>query len=282
MIDMHMHTCISDGANTPEEMIEMLKKLNVREASITDHDSAGAYSLFEGKIENGKIQLGTLTLITGAEIDCQEDEFGFGFEILGYGFNPENKELKSYLAEIQSKRKKRALNYIEQINTHFKSEAICASNVLNAHESVLKPHLIHPLIDGGFIKNYKDGKNLLQGMNDTEIDRISAKGAIELIHEAGGSAFLAHPGVYDQSFDDVSELIVRLSHMGIDGIELYYPYSIAVHGRAEFLEAGADIKFSEKLKSLFPCLKYSQGSDSHSAEDICTRHSAKGKWAVIS
>ena len=43
MKDLHLHTNISDGKNTPMEMINKLIELGVNEASITDHDAFDSY-----------------------------------------------------------------------------------------------------------------------------------------------------------------------------------------------------------------------------------------------
>ena len=43
MVDLHLHTNISDGKNTPMEMINTLLELGVNEASITDHDAHDSY-----------------------------------------------------------------------------------------------------------------------------------------------------------------------------------------------------------------------------------------------
>ena len=39
--DLHIHSSYSDGAYTPEEIIDIAKKNGVKYISITDHDSIG-------------------------------------------------------------------------------------------------------------------------------------------------------------------------------------------------------------------------------------------------
>ena len=46
--DLHIHSSYSDGAYTPEEIIDIAKKNGVKYISITDHDSIG------GQYINGK------------------------------------------------------------------------------------------------------------------------------------------------------------------------------------------------------------------------------------
>ena len=39
--DLHIHSSYSDGAYTPEEIIDIARKNEVKYISITDHDSIG-------------------------------------------------------------------------------------------------------------------------------------------------------------------------------------------------------------------------------------------------
>ena len=48
--------------------------------------------------------------------------------------------------------------------------------------------------------------------------------AIELTHEAGGTAVLAHPGIY-RRIRSLEESLARLTDCGLDGLEIYYPYA---------------------------------------------------------
>ena len=45
-IDLHLHTNISDGTDTPEELLENVRKAGLTVFSVTDHDSfKGAVSI---------------------------------------------------------------------------------------------------------------------------------------------------------------------------------------------------------------------------------------------
>ena len=50
MIDLHLHTRHSDGADSVEDLLINAEKLNLEVISITDHDTIGAYK----EIENNK------------------------------------------------------------------------------------------------------------------------------------------------------------------------------------------------------------------------------------
>lgn len=44
MIDLHIHSILSDGMLTPKEILDKAKENGVKYLSIADHDSVGAYT----------------------------------------------------------------------------------------------------------------------------------------------------------------------------------------------------------------------------------------------
>ena len=67
MIDLHMHTTYSDGADTLIQVLEKAEKLKLQYISITDHDTCEAYKELE-KLDVKKYYSGTI--IRGVEIKC--------------------------------------------------------------------------------------------------------------------------------------------------------------------------------------------------------------------
>ena len=53
--DLHIHSSYSDGAYTPEEIIDIARKNEVKYISITDHDSIGGQYINSKEIEDIKI-----------------------------------------------------------------------------------------------------------------------------------------------------------------------------------------------------------------------------------
>ena len=80
---------------------------------------------------------------------------------------------------------------------------------------------------------------------------FSPKDCIDLIHKSGGVAILAHPNLYNLSFEALTILCRELVDLGIDGIEIQYSsYS------------SSDKKNIRKLANTFHLL-FSGGSDFH-------------------
>lgn len=298
MKDLHIHTYFSDGKNSPVEMIKKLHELGVKEAAITDHDSADTFMSRDfldlvKRDGKGRFDYKGMKVITGAEIDCQFDEEKFPdwknpLEILAYGFDEGNEELTSYLKEIKRQRIERLKALIPAVQRRFGENAITEGEIFgNPHtKTYMKPHIVNVLLEKKLIGEYREGNMILKEAekeNPKALRRTTPQNAIKMIHNAGGKAFLAHPFVYDKyGYDDIAEILNTLINKGLDGFEYRYPYELGHRsGSREEIEKAMRKKqdLSRRLAVLFPDAEHVQGSDSHSVEDLEKLHGEKGLWA---
>ncbi|QDZ39766.1 PHP domain-containing protein [Euhalothece natronophila Z-M001] len=94
--NFHMHTVYSDGQLTPEEVIEQALAINLQGLAITDHHTVDGYYIAYEYLKRTHQQANSLPkLWTGVEITALL--LDTEVHILGYGFNPENPSIRSYL-----------------------------------------------------------------------------------------------------------------------------------------------------------------------------------------
>jgi len=121
--------------------------------------------------------------------------------------------------------------------------------------------LLHILGYGIDINNEKLNKICAKNEKETKNDLIRLfksrhpKTVIDAIHSAGGIAILAHPCCCNVF--NLSDYIKKLKKMGLDGIEVYYPYD-RFRGILKFSSKNLPFKIAEKLD-----LIKSGGSDEH-------------------
>ncbi len=65
-LDIHIHSCYSDGVNTPKEIVKQAKKIGLDGIAITDHDE------IKGSIAASKYNSGDFIVIPGVEISAKE------------------------------------------------------------------------------------------------------------------------------------------------------------------------------------------------------------------
>ena len=96
-IDLHMHTCYSDGSFTPSQVVELAHKKGLDIIGITDHDSVNG---IKEAISVGK-DIG-VEIIPGVEISTDIDDKEV--HLLAYFIDIENEELQKYLSFFRDER----------------------------------------------------------------------------------------------------------------------------------------------------------------------------------
>jgi len=234
----------------------MATQLGLESISITDHDSIDGYRLL------ASAGTASLEVVPGLELDCTYGPISI--EILGYYIDLDNTALCQYLSWVQQERFARARRYITEINRHF-GRAVLEEKEVFAPDcrTVLKPHILRPLISKEVFSSYGEAKRFINAIKDEGYRKKTAREAIALIHQAGGLSVLAHPGVYQLDMPQVMEMIDALKDCDLDGLETYYPYHSHVPDR--YPTSDAEYTFiqamEEKGKSLN--LLLTRGTDSH-------------------
>ena len=212
-IDLHMHTTCSDGEMTPEELFQLglMQKLDFM--SITDHDALGAYTALENHPS-----LQSTNLIVGMEFNT--DGPNGELHILGYGIDPNHPSLKAYCEFRKNERirwSQKIVEKLRQLGYNIEWEH-CMNRAKGG--IIVRTHIADELVSIGAFETADAAYNaLLKKGAPAFVERAgkTSKEAIDIIHEAGGLAFLAHPGIYkfEFQFDEVLK-------EGIDGIEVFY------------------------------------------------------------
>ena len=212
-IDLHMHTSYSDGQHSPEELIIKAKEAGIDMISITDHDTVDG---IEESIEIGK-QYG-VEIIPGLEIssDIRDREV----HILGYFFDPNNRELEEYLKFFRAERIKRAARIAEKLNALGLEIKLDDILEVAKNSAVGRPHIAKAMVKKGLVSNYFEAFSKYIGNGCPAHERkvhLSPRSAFKIINDAGGLSFIAHPGNLPDA------IMTELIEAGLDGIEVIHP-----------------------------------------------------------
>jgi len=211
--DLHLHSLFSDGTFTPEEIVAHGKRLGFAALALTDHDTLeGCERMAEACRAEG------LGFIPGSELTA---EFGeHELHILGFLLDTHHPRLLSELARFQNVRQQRIRDMVSRINElglPLEADAVFA---LADCRSPGRPHVARALVRAGLCGSLDEAfERFLKKHRPAWVPKakMSALHAIELIHEAGGLAVMAHPGL-----NKCDEVIPELVRAGLDGIECYH------------------------------------------------------------
>lgn len=230
LIDLHVHTNISDGAYSPKEVIDMAVKNNVKILAITDHDTIDAYT--EELLTYAKQN--HISLIPGVEISTKINKCGI--HVLGYNIPINDENFKNRLNKLRNSRHV----YLFKVATKLEKLGYSVNlNKLDKIESVTKSHIAHDIISNSFnhsLLNKEFGHLPNKGefietiMNEgcpayVKKETITPAEASEFIRNVGGKVVLAHPVAYKYE-DGLNEkdILQIVNDMKPDAIEANYIY----------------------------------------------------------
>lgn len=219
-IDLHTHSYYSDGSDSPEEIVQKGAALGLRAIALTDHDNTDGVKEF---MKAG--QSAGILAIPGVEISASY--LGRDIHILGYGFRFEQPDFADRLRSIREERERRnetMLLRLQQLGYAISKEDIERYSGGKGHV-ISRLHFAQALTEKGYCRDTNEAFAQIVGAGcPGYIPRrqLSPEEAIDLIHDAGGKAVLAHPLLYKLNEDECAVLLRFAAGAGMDGLEVIH------------------------------------------------------------
>ena len=217
--DLHMHTNHSDGTLTPAELARLAREQAVDAVALTDHDTvSGLEDLIREAEREG------LEVVPGIELSAK---FSPGtLHLLGYGFDfrgPIVKRLEVF-QKARAERNPRILEKLKDLGMSLTMEEV--KELSHSQGQVGRPHIAKALEAKGYVENYEMAfrKYLTKGAPAYASKASWEAGeCIEMIHESGGVAVIAHPIQMKLQGMELKKKVAELAEMGLDGLEVIHP-----------------------------------------------------------
>lgn len=219
-IDLHMHTTVSDGTDTPEEILKKVKDAGIDLFSVTDHDSVNAAGIITGIRSQDDPRF-----ISGVEFSCRDGEGKY--HVLGYGFDPEHPAILGLVSAAHRSRRDKVRARLEFLKNEFGfTFPDYEIERLFAQENPGKPHIGNLMVKYGYAKSKESAINDYINRARVKNNHVEPGEAIEGILASGGIPVLAHPyyGSGDELIlgDDMDRRLRRLVGSGLRGVEAFY------------------------------------------------------------
>jgi predicted metal-dependent phosphoesterase TrpH len=216
LIDLHLHTTASDGRLSSAQLVARASAAGLTTISVTDHDTVAALA------EATEVAKGVnIRVVPGIEITAVDD--GRDVHMLGYFFDPGSAPLAGVLQQQRALRVSRVREIGAKLATLgmvVDVESVLLAAAARPGSSVGRPQVARELVRAGYVTSVQEAfdKWLATG-RPAFIPRTGPSPAaiVDAIHEAGGIASMAHPGVTKRD-----ELIRPLVERGMDAIEIYH------------------------------------------------------------
>jgi 3',5'-nucleoside bisphosphate phosphatase len=221
--DLHLHSIFSDGTFTPEEIASRAKSQGLAAIALTDHDTVEGCARAAVACAAAGVEF-----ISGTELTTEHG--GNELHLLGYFLDPHNARLLTEIAESQIVRQNRIREMVAQLNKlHVPLTAEEVFALANC-KSPGRPHVARAMVKAGLVANLDEAfERFLKKGRPAWVPKkkVSAADAIQLIHQAGGLAVMAHPGL-----NRTDSVIPDLVEAGLDGIECFHtkhPKTVSAH-----------------------------------------------------
>jgi len=218
LADLHSHTTASDGMLSPSDLVARALEKGVQMLSITDHDTVDG--LAQAHLFNRQ-QPEPLTLIDGTEISTRWNNFDI--HIVGLNIDKTQPELLAFLASQRELREVRAQEIGVRLAKAGIDGAYEGAKAIAGDAALSRGHYARWLADNGYASDMPSvfKRYLARGKTGYVPNNWGdMANAINVIHQAGGLAVLAHPSGYKLSAKWLKKLVKDFAEAGGDAMEV--------------------------------------------------------------
>jgi 3',5'-nucleoside bisphosphate phosphatase len=258
VIDLHTHTTVSDGGDSPRALVSKAARAGLSAIAVTDHDNDSGC---DAAVEAGR-EL-DVEVVRGVEISCDvEDLRERGYtprarptmHLLGYFIPERDNPLSTALAELQEARANRNQHIVARLNEL--GIPVTFEEVENEAggpgAQIGRPHFAAVLVRHGAVATYQQAfdEYLAKGAKAYIGRKLFKPGeATRLMVDAGVVPVLAHPFTLQLERPELERFVDELVDAGLRGIEGYHgdlaapeqePYREIGRARGLIVSGGSD------------------------------------------
>ena len=239
-IDLHTHSCLSDGSLTPVELLTAAREAGIGILALTDHNATADLVPLQAAFPD-------LTLIQGAEITCRylDQEL----HVVALGIDPENAKLRAVLQNNQPDRRPYLSAILEKlgalgidVGTY---DELQAANPHSRHFGRMQ--IAKEMQRRGYVATADEAFDVYMGAHGQRLayvanplKYVTLEEAVEAILDAGGIPVLAHLYYYLLDAEGERALVRRFKELAGDRAAMEVHYAAYSREQRESLAAIAD------------------------------------------
>ena len=217
-VDLHVHSCRSDGTMTPHELVDYALEKGLSALALTDHDTIDGLDEIMEYAKDKPIEI-----IPGIEYSTEYNQRDV--HIVGLFIDYKAPVFLEYLVRFKQSRTDR--NYKLCANLQNAGIDITYEALMEAYPNavITRAHYAGFLLDHGYVKSRNEAFERYLGDHTPYFvhrEKITPEEVIEVTRKAGGIPILAHPTLYKLGREQLDILVGRLTEAGLMGMECYY------------------------------------------------------------
>ncbi|WP_336027792.1 PHP domain-containing protein [Geodermatophilus sp. FMUSA9-8] len=223
LIDLHTHSSVSDGTETPAELLATARAAGLDVVALTDHDTTAGWAVAAAARPAG------LTVVPGMELSCRwfpADQPPVSVHLLAYLFDPDHSELSAELGRLRAERLGRGERIVTALATA--GYPVVWDRIVQASGGgvVGRPHVARALVEAGVVGSVDEAfATLLSHRSPYYVAKADTDvlEGIALVRAAGGVPVFAHGLATKRGrvVDDAA--IAAMAGAGLLGLEVDHP-----------------------------------------------------------
>lgn len=189
-IDLHTHSNVSDGTETPAGVIISAAAAGLDVIALTDHDSTDGWELAAAAAKEHGV-----TFVPGMEISCRTEQ-GISVHLLSYLHDPSHPGLLEEITKSKDARLTRAERMVTLLSEDYPLTWDDVIHHVAPGATVGRPHIADALVAAGVVADRSEAfTSILTSHSRYFVQHYAPDPAIavELVRAAGGVPVFAHP-----------------------------------------------------------------------------------------
>lgn len=215
-IDLHTHSLVSDGTQSPADVMRAAADANLDVVALTDHDSMAG---LEEAAETAQA-LG-IDFVPGIEVSCRNR--GVSIHLLAYWPDPADAGVNEMLTLTRDARVARAQEIVAKISADYPLSWDHVLLFAGTAETVGRPHIADAMVAAGLFETRDDAfAEVLAGNSAYFVPHYAPEviDAIRTLRAAGAVPVFAHPGADGRGRVVATSVIESMAEAGMVGIEI--------------------------------------------------------------
>lgn len=246
-IDLHTHSSVSDGTDTPAQLVAAAVDAGLDVVALTDHDTT------DGWAAAGQARPPELTVVPGMEMSCrwfpgdgaQTSGAPISVHLLAYLFDPTAPELAAERARLRAERLFRGERIVQALAADGYPVAWADIVTRSGGGVVGRPHVARALIEAGVVDSVDDAfATLLHHTSPYYVSKADTDvlDGIAMVRAAGGVPVFAHGLARSRGQVVGDAAVAAMATAGLLGLEVDHPdHELADRAHLRGLAADLDL-----------------------------------------
>lgn len=222
-IDLHTHSSVSDGTETPAELLHTARTAGLDVVALTDHDTTDGWAAAQAARPAG------LTVVPGMELSCRyfpDDQPPISVHLLAYLFDPDFPALSAERARLREERLSRGERIVDALAADGYPVSWAEIVEASAGGVVGRPHVARALVRAGVVDSVDAAfATLLHHRSPYYVSKADTdvRQGIALVRAAGGVPVFAHGLATKRGRVVGDDAVAVMAEAGLLGLEVDHP-----------------------------------------------------------